>query len=799
MDKTNHKQIEAKWEKRWQEENLFKTDIQDAKNPYYLLMMFPYPSAHGLHVGHVFPFGGADSYGHMKLRQGKDVFEPMGFDSFGIHSENYAIKQNVHPAKLISDTVRYFRQEQLKKLGMIIDWDHEVVTSDPKYYKWTQWIFLKLLEAGLAYRKEASAQWCPSCLTVLANEQVVAGKCERCNSEVTTKTLPQWFFRITDYAERLLKNLDGIDWSETTKTMQRNWIGRSEGAEVSFQTDQKLEITVFTTRPDTLWGASFMVVSPEHPLLRELTTSGQSLAVETYIKEAADKPEIDRLARAEDKTGVFTGSYAINPVNNKKIPIWVADYVLMGYGTGAIMAVPAHDQRDYEFAKKYSLPIPQVISGGDISKEAYTGEGLLINSGEFSGLDSKKATTQIIQFLQSRKVGQAKVGYHLQDWLVSRQRYWGPPIPIIYCPKCGIVPVPEKDLPVLLPEVKDFKPIGTGKSPLASVDSFVNTTCPRCGGAAKRETDVLDTFVDSSWYFLRYPSTGYNDRPFDKQLTKKWLPVDFYIGGNEHAVRHLLYCRFVTMALKDLDYLSFEEPFKKFRAHGLIIMGGAKMSKSRGNVVDPNAYFEKVGSDALRTAILFMAPFEQGGEFNDKGVGGVVRFLARVADLVDKSKDRAETKDEITLRNRVTKKVTQDMEGLSFNTAIATLMEYSNSLYKAQEPPKSGLKTLVSLLAPFAPHLAEELWERLGQPFSVHRAAWPTFQEKYLKTDEELVVVQVNGKLRDRLNIPTGASEEEVRRLALASPRVSTYTNSREPSRVVYVPGRLINLVLSEG
>ena len=796
MASYDHKEVEAKWAKRWEEDKIFQANLKDPKKPFYNLMMFPYPSAEGLHIGHVFAFGGADAYGHYILRQGYDVFEPMGFDSFGIHSENFAIKRNIHPKKLIADTVKYFRDEQFKKLGTIFDWSHEVVTSDPSYYKWTQWLFLQLYKKGLAYRKEAPAQWCPSCLTVLANEQVISGRCERCNAEVTTKTLPQWFFKITDYAERLLKNLDWIDWSESTKTMQRNWIGRSEGAEVSFKAVGGEEIKVFTTRPDTLWGATFMVLSPEHPLVEKLTTSAQNKAVEAYLAQSLKKSEIERVSAEREKSGVFSGSYAINPVTKEKIPVWIADYVLMSYGTGAIMAVPAHDQRDWDFAKKYDLPIVEVISGGNTSQEAYVGAGNLVNSGEFNGKDSSIASHKVIQWLEEKGLGQAKVTYHLRDWLISRQRYWGPPIPIIYCDKCGTVPVPEEDLPVLLPEVENFKPTGTGKSPLASVPEFVNTKCPQCGGKAARETDVSDTFLDSSWYFLRYPSTEWQAVPFDKERTKKWLPADFYSGGNEHAVLHLMYSRFVTMVLRDLDYIDFEEPFKKFRARGMIVLSGAKMSKSRGNVINPNDYFERTGADALKTAMLFMVPFEQGGEFNDRGVGGVVRFLNRVVGLAEAAEDRPETEEELRLKHHTIKRVSEDIEKLTFNTAIASLMEYSNTLSKAPKPSREAVLTLVSLLSPFASHLAEELWQKLGQPFSVHTAAWPQYEDKYLSREQNLIVVQVNGKLRERLTVPSGSSEADITRLALASPKIAPYTDNKKPAKTIYVPGRLINIVV---
>lgn len=796
MTSYDHKSVETKWTKKWAEAGIYQTDIKNAKRPFYLLMMFPYPSGEGLHVGHVFPFGGADTYGHMKLRQGFDLFEPMGFDSFGIHTENFAIKKNTHPKELTAQTVKYFREEQLKRLGMAVNWQHEVITSDPAYYKWTQWLFLQLYKAGLAYRKEAPVQWCPTDLTVLADEQVIGGKCERCGSEVTTKNLTQWFFKITQYADRLLNNLEHIDWSNTTKTMQRNWIGRSTGAEVTFKTETGQDLKVFTTRPDTLWGATFMVLSPEHPKVSDLTTPDKKEEVQAYIFASAKKSEVERVTTSKDKSGVFTGSFAINPVNKQKIPIYLADYVLMGYGTGAIMAVPAHDERDFEFAKKYDLPIIEVISGGDISKQAYTGTGSLVNSDLFDGTSSDEAITKVIQFLEEHKFGKAQVSYHLRDWLISRQRYWGPPIPVVHCPKDGIVPVPEAELPVLLPDVKDFKPTGTGKSPLATVESFVNTTCPKCGGPAERETDVSDTFLDSSWYFLRYPSTESATQPFDQEVTKKWLPVDLYIGGNEHAVLHLMYARFITMVLKDLGFINFEEPFKKFRAHGLITLGSAKMSKSRGNTLDPKIYFEKFGADAFRVAMLFMAPFEQGGAFQDKGVGGVTRFFERVISLVEKAGNNLETSEVQMAKHQVIRKVTEDIEDLSFNTAIAALMEYSNTLGKLSSVPKTAVSTLVTLLAPFAPHLSEELWERLGEGFSVHTSPWPTYEEKYLQSDQELIVVQVNGKLRDKLSVPRGTGEEEITRLALASPKVAPYTDGKKPTKIVFVPGRLVNIVV---
>ncbi len=674
MPQYNPQKIEKKWQKIWQKKKTFQIDLKKAKKPYYNLMMFPYPSAEGLHVGNAYAFTGSDIHGRFRRLQGFDVFEPMGFDAFGIHSENFAIKKGIHPRILIDKSTDNFRK-QLKNLGCLFDWRYEINTSKLNYYKWTQWLFLQLFKLGLAYRKKAPVDWCPSCKTVLADEQVVGGKCERCDSQVIQKQTEQWFFKITKYAEKLLKNLGWIDWSERTKIAQRNWIGKSEGAILGFRViGFKSSIEVFTTRPDTLFGCTYLVVAPEYPLIEKLKDKiANYQEVKKYIDGSKKKTELERTELEKEKTGVeLKGIKAINPASNKEIPIFVADYVLANYGTGAIMAVPAHDQRDFEFAKKYNLAIKEVISPDfprrefPILEKAYEGDGFLVESGKFTGMKSEKAKWEITKFVE----GKNTINYHLRDWLISRQRYWGPPIPIIYCEKCGIQPVPEKDLPVELPYIKNFRPEGGGKSPLATIKKFVNTKCPKCKDSAKRETDVSDTFLDSSWYFLRYPSANLNRKPFDKVLVKKWLPVDMYIGGQEHAVLHLLYTRFITMVLKDSGFLDFEEPFKKFRAHGLLTKEGTKMSKSKGNVVNPDEYYKKYGADTLRMYLMFIGPFSEGGDWQDKGIIGIRRFLERVWELENRTKKGIQNNNLNILVNRTIKKVTEDLNYLRYNTAI---------------------------------------------------------------------------------------------------------------------------------
>src|SRR4051812_37451249 len=625
--------IEAKWQARWAEQHANEPDLARAPRPFYNLMMFPYPSAEGLHVGNMFAFTGADIYGRFKRLQGFDVFEPIGFDAFGIHSENYALQRGINPAQLIPQNIATFRR-QLRRFGGMFDWRHELSTTDPTYYKWTQWLFLQLFKAGLTYKKRAAVNWCPKDKTVLANEQVIDGLCERCRTPVEQRFLDQWFFRITDFAERLLANLDQIDWSNSTKLLQRNWIGRSEGAELIFETPSGKKLTVFTTRPDTVFGATYLVLAPEHPLVEELTAVEQKSAVKAYQREMQSKDIVSRRVGDKTKTGVFIGSYARNPATGDAIPIWIADYVLMEYGTGAIMAVPAHDKRDFEFATQFKLPIRQVVATPGEALPRVSEDGALMIWGAFEGVPGRDAARKIVAWLAERGLATPRVQYRLHDWCISRQRYWGPPIPIIYCEKCGPVPVPEQDLPVVLPLIDDFRPDDTGVSPLARHEEWYFVKCPQCSSRARRETDVSDTFLDSAWYHLRYPSTEFEDRPFDPARTKKWLPVSSYIGGNEHAVLHLLYARFINLVLLDLGHVSFESPYPKFRAHGLIVKDGAKMSKSRGNVVVPDTYIQQWGADTFRMYLMFLGPFQEGGDFRDEGIVGIRRFLDKVWWLV---------------------------------------------------------------------------------------------------------------------------------------------------------------------
>ncbi|MCZ6918197.1 MAG: leucine--tRNA ligase [Gemmatimonadetes bacterium] len=801
--------IEEKWLRRWDERKTNATDLVHAKRPYYNLMMFPYPSAEGLHVGNVFAFVGADIHGRARRLHGYDVFEPLGFDAFGIHSENFALKQNTHPGKLIPRNIERFRR-QLKRVGLMADWDHEVQTTDPAYYKWTQWIFLQLYKAGLAVRKKAAVNWCPECKTVIANEQVIDGFCER-HPETTVyqRMLEQWFFTITKYADRLLDNLATMDWSESTLSMQRNWIGRSRGAEIAFATPDGDPIRVFTTRPDTVFGATYMVLAPEHPAVDALTTQQRRGDVEAYRKRASEMDLVTRKVGGKEKTGVFTGSFARNPATGEDIPIWVADYVLMEYGTGAIMAVPAHDERDFAFATKYGLPIVKVVEpvdgDGDAKLPVITWDGTLVNSGRFDGQSCRAAVEAVAKWLEEQGHGKAQTQYRLHDWCISRQRYWGPPIPIIYCDACGIVPVPEEDLPVTLPDIDDFRPDESGVSPLARHEEWYHVPCPECGKAARRETDVSDTFLDSSWYFIRYPSSDFADRPFDQELTKRWLPVAQYIGGNEHAVLHLMYSRFITMVLHDLGHLDFEEPYRRFRAHGTIVHDGAKMSKSLGNVVIPDQYVDRWGADTFRMYLMFLGPYEEGGDFRDEGIAGIRRFLDKVWNAVGRTggsngtdlPDVVERKLHQTIR-----KVTDDIDGLRYNTAISALMEYLNTL-RAQFPdgddapvPSRAIEPLVTMLSPFAPFLAEECSERLGHEGGVSSRRWPTFDETLAREEEIELVVQVNGRVRARITAAADVSEEDARALALADDGVKKHVAGKEVKKMIFVPGRLINIVV---
>lgn len=824
--------IEKHWQARWDQEgtNRFtRAELEEARDPFYNLMMFPYPSAEGLHVGNIYAFTGADVHGRFHRLQGKEVFEPIGFDAFGIHSENFALKVGTHPMDLIPANVANFTR-QLRRIGGMFDWDHTVDTTAPEYYRWTQWLFLQLFKGGLAERKEAPVNWCPSCMTVLANEQVVAGLCERCDSAVEQRRIAQWFFRITDYAQRLLDNLETLDWSDTTRKAQENWIGRSEGAILRFPVlgveatdelirsvtdsgeveegarDRELLLEVFTTRPDTVFGATYMVLAPEHPLVDALTTPEQREAVAAYRERVARMDVVARKKVEKEKTGVFTGGYCRNPATGEPVPVWVADYVLMEYGTGAIMAVPGHDERDFEFARSFHLPIPRVVAGpGEDAdtplQEAYTGSGTLVNSGEFDGLEVDAAKEAISRQLEAQGLAQHRVNYRLHDWCISRQRYWGPPIPIVHCDRCGAVPVPEEDLPVILPRVDDFKPDDSGVSPLARVREWYETDCPECGSPARRETDVSDTFLDSAWYFLRYPSTDRDDVPFDAEITRNWLPVDAYIGGNEHAVLHLLYSRFVTMALHDLGHIDFEEPFTRFRAHGLIVREGAKMSKSRGNVIVPDPIIEEYGADTFRLYLMFLGPFEEGGDYRDSGIQGPFGFLKRLWETVvpvealgDGDPDpEVERKLHQTIRQ-----VTRQLPELGYNTSIAAMMEYLNTVRAGgRKAVRAEVEPLVVMVAPFCPHIAEELWARLGHEGSVFDGAnWPGFDPEKAKEEQVILAVQVNGKLRGTVELAPGASQDEALALARAEDNVARHLEDVELRRVIYVPNRLLNLVV---
>ncbi len=997
--KYDFKKIEKKWQNEWVKKGVHEPDLDNAEKPFYNLMMFPYPSAEGLHVGNVYAFTGSDVYGRYQRMRGNDVFEPIGLDGFGIHSENYAMKVGMHPASLAKKSAKRF-YEQLENIGNSFAWKEKVETYSPEYYRWTQWVFLELFKNGLAYRKKSPVNWCPSCKTVLADEQVLqkseipnpksqtnsniqiqnpkqrvsVGVCERCDSVVEKKDLEQWFFRITNYAPRLLKNLETIDWSEKIKIAQKNWIGESEGALIKFEirnskfeTSPKFHIEVFTTRPDTIFGATFIVISPEIAKFWIEIGWKASSEVQAYVKQSLAKPREERTNEKQEKTGVNTGVTAVNPANKKEIPVWVADYVLSEYGTGAIMAVPAHDERDFDFAKKFKLPIQEVVlrQFGEKKKEAifrdsvtsiisrpdnkilviynrktneyeipgggrdgneddvitlkreiqeetgytdfeikeylgqiatnffalgrneertkhqkayyvvlksenriplkpdfyedfephwmtpeeaikkldsnkhidyesefvkrflnpklicYTGEGELVNSGKFDGLDSEKAKWEITKFVG----GKRETRYRLRDWLISRQRYWGPPIPVIFCENCkkslgnpkseirnpkqyskgelenpGWIGVPEKDLPVELPYVKDFRPKGRGESPLASAKSFVNVKCPKCGSQARRETDVSDTFFDSSWYFFRYLDPKNKKQPFDKLKVKRWLPVHMYIGGAEHSVLHLLYTRFITMVLKDLGYFSFEEPFTKFRAHGLIIKGGAKMSKSKGNVVNPDFYLKEFGADALRTYLMFLAPFEDGGDFQDRGILGPVRFLERVWNFSQQLEARGqklETPKNIrTLLQKTIQKVARDIETLNYNTALSALMILLNEIEKSNEISWRDFLKFIKLLNPFAPHLAQEIWDMLGNKTFLDREQWPVAEEFEAEGTFRLII-QINGKVRDTFDVPTGILKDEALKMALQSQKTKKYIpDASKIKNVVFVPNRILNIVV---
>ncbi len=804
-------EVEEKWQRLWDERGTNThtlEELRDAEDPFYNLMMFPYPSAEGLHVGNIYAFTGADAHGRYQRLLGKTVFEPMGFDAFGIHSENFALKIGTHPMDLIPSNIENFTR-QLRRMGGMFDWQHAVDTTDPAYYKWTQWLFLQFFNNGLAERKEAPVNWCPSCMTVLANEQVISGLCERCDTPVEQRRIAQWFFKISEYAQRLLDNLSHIDWSQKTLKQQNNWIGRSTGAQLHFPvvdangSETGVRVEVYTTRPDTVFGATYIVLSPEHPLVESVVDDGLRAPVYAYIDTAAKKDLVARQKTDKTKTGVPTGGFCRNPANGELVPIWVADYVLMEYGTGAIMAVPGHDERDFDFATQFELPIVRVVAGPDDKvdsplEEAYVGPGSLVNSGDFDGIDVSESVEAVTAWAAEQGWGEAKVNFRLHDWCISRQRYWGPPIPVVHCDACGPVGVPEDELPVVLPRIDDFRPDDSGISPLARVESWYRTTCPKCGADARRETDVSDTFLDSSWYFLRYPSTDFDDRPFDEGLLKKWLPVDTYIGGNEHAVLHLLYSRFVTMVLKDLGHLDFEEPYDVFRAHGTITHEGSKMSKSRGNVVLPDPLIREFGADTFRMYLMFLGPFEEGGDYQSTGIQGPYGFLHRLWNTALSATDGEPDADVTRKLHQTIEKVTEQIPQLGYNTAIAALMEYLNTVRAGgRSAVRAEVEPIVVMVAPFAPHIAEELWERLGHSESIFSGRnWPEFDpEKTIESTVE-IAIQVNGKLRATVSMAVDATEEAVVSAAKAEENVSKHLEGKTERRVVFVPGRLVNFVV---
>ena len=804
----NPSEIEPKWQQIWADDQRYHTNESSAKPKYYVTGMFPYPSGAGMHTGHFMEHSIVDAVARFRRALGYNVMYPIGWDSFGLPAENYAIKTGRKPRETTADNIANFKK-QLRSVGASIDWSREINTSDPEYYKWTQWIFTKLFEKDLAYQKESLQWWCPKDKTVLANEQVIDGKCWRCDSVVVKKSMKQWFFRITAYAEQLLAELPEMDWPDKIKIAQTNWIGKSEGAEITFQVDGSDDtITVFSTRPDTIFGATFLVLAPEHPLARTLLTDETRELVENYINDAVKKSEIERSNDTKEKTGVFSGSYAINPATGQKIPIWIADYVLGGYGTGAVMGVPAHDDRDFAFAEKFELPVVEVIERPEDNTDTdacYHGEGVLVNSGAFDDTRSEDAREQIVAWLEQEGKGKLQITYKMRDWLISRQRYWGAPIPIIYCPEHGAVPVPESDLPVLLPDVDDFQPRGDGKSVLAAQEDWVQTTCPVCGGPARRETDTMDGYACSSWYLLRYTDPHNAQQAWAPDKANYWAPLDMYVGG-DHATAHLLYVRFWTHVFRELGLTDFAEPVKKLVYHGLIqAEDGRKMSKSLGNVVDPleviNAGY---GADALRTFELFLGPINENSSWNSRGIAGVYRFLNRLWTLVQEfdDSDKTGTSDAQKLDiiiNSTTKKVTDDIHRLSFNTAIAALMECVNDLYKLKvagysEDWRPHLKTLVQLVQPFAPHMAAELWQQLGETSQLDFAAWPVWDNAKIASDSLLIIVQVNGKLRAKLEVAADASEEQIKDLALADANVQKFVPA-EPKKIIYVKGKLVNIV----
>jgi leucyl-tRNA synthetase len=796
----NHKEIEKKWQEYWDKNNSYTTK-EDSKNPkFYVLDMFPYPSGEGLHVGHPKGYVATDIIARMKRAQGFNVLHPMGWDAFGLPAENFAIKTGTHPEVITAKNIANIKR-QMRMIGLSYDWDREINTTDPEYYKWTQWIFLKLFENGLAYKKNLPINWCPSCKTGLANEEVVDGKCERCGAETTKKDIDQWVLKITNYADKLLEGLDDIDWPDKIKEMQKNWIGRSEGWEIKFLINNSKEVSVFTTRIDTLFGCIYLVLAPEHPLINELPIENKE-EVLAYIEKAKNKSERDRISEVKDKSGVeLKGVTAINPINGKEIRVFIADYVLAHYGTGAVMAVPAHDERDFDFAKKYNIEIIEVIDGKNKKEgEAFTEDGILFNSPNFDGLSSEEGRTKIGEFLAKQEKAEKKVNYKLRDWVFSRQRYWGEPIPIIHCSRCGMVTVPESELPLKLPHVDKYEPTGTGESPLAAITDWVNVKCPKCGGEAKRETNTMPQWAGSCWYYLRFLDAHNSKEIFKKEIEKKWMPVDLYVGGAEHAVLHLLYSRFWHKFMYDIGVVSTKEPFYKLRNIGLILApDGQKMSKSKGNVISPDVIVDEFGADTLRCYEMFMGPFDQAIQWNEQGVKGVSRFLIRLWDTIIECKDNKESSAEVIANvHKLNKKVSDDLSKMKFNTPIASFMEFVNYISeKKSELGRAEIERILKLLSIFTPYLCEELWNIIGNKESILLEKWPEADSSLIKEEKVTIIVQIDGKVRDRIEIEVDASKEEVEKFAMESEAVKKWTEGKEIKEVFFVENKLINICVA--
>lgn len=790
--------IESKWQKYWEEKKFYRAEDRSSKKKKYIMIEFPYPSGDGLHVGHVRSYAALDAVARKKRMEGFNVLFPIGWDAFGLPTENYAIKTGVHPQKATKKNIKVFIK-QLKSLGLSFDWSREINTTDPEYYKWTQWIFLKLFEKGLAYQAEMPINWCPSCKIGLANEEVVAGKCERCGAEAKEKVLKQWMLKITAYADRLINDLKKVDYPERVKAQQINWIGKSYGADIDFKVVGSGEvINVFTTRTDTLFGATALVLAPEHALVKRVVVQKNKDKVKEYIVQAKKKSQIERQDMEKKKTGVFTGSYCINPANNEKVPIWVGDYVVAAYGGGAVMVVPAHDYRDYDFAKKYGLEIREVVSGGDISKEAFVDYGKLINSGKFNGLSSEKAIDEIIQWLERKKLGRKKIQYKLRDWVFSRQHYWGEPIPIIHCSKCGVVPVPEKDLPVELPYVEKYQPTGTGESPLAGISKWVNVKCPKCKGPAKRETDTMPNWAGSNWYYMRYIDPKNNKALADKKKLKHWMPVDWYNGGMEHTTLHLLYSRFIYKFLYDIKIAPTPEPYQRRTSHGIVLAeDGRKMSKSFGNVINPDDIVKQYGADTLRIYEMFMGPFSQAISWSTQGVKGASRFLEKVWNLASEGSKTKSSPNILRALHKLNKKIDEDLEVTKFNTIISSFMEFINlAKENKKEFGKDALERMLILLSPLAPHMSEELWQKIGHKKSIFSESWPKYDKRLIKEETINLIVQINGKVRDKVEVEAGISENEAKKLTLSREKVKKWIVGKKVKKVIFVKGKLINIVI---